>query len=73
MFTAILPEQGLGIALKIADGATRASECAIAALLVKLGALDANDPMVKKRLNPDVPNFAGINTGEIKTAPGFPA
>lgn len=73
VFTAILPEQGLGIALKIADGATRASECAIAALLVKLGALDANDPMVKKHLNPDVPNFAGINTGEIKIAPGFPA
>ncbi|WP_417253373.1 asparaginase [Celeribacter sp.] len=73
VFTAILPEQGLGVALKIADGATRASECAIAALLVKLGALDANDPLVKKRLNPDVPNFAGINTGEIKPAAGFPA
>ena len=26
---AILPEQRLGIALKVADGATRASECAI--------------------------------------------
>ncbi len=73
VFTAILPEQGLGVALKIADGATRASECAIAALLVKLGALDANDPLVKKRLNPDVQNFAGINTGEIKPAAGFPA
>ncbi|WP_417245258.1 asparaginase [Celeribacter sp.] len=73
VFTAILPEQGLGVALKISDGATRASECAIAALLVKLGALDANDPLVKKRLNPDVPNFAGINTGEIKPAAGFPA
>ncbi|WP_417240264.1 asparaginase [Celeribacter halophilus] len=73
VFTAILPEQGLGVALKITDGATRASECAIAALLVKLGALDANDPLVKKRLNPDVPNFAGINTGEIKPAAGFPA
>ncbi|PTQ74967.1 asparaginase [Celeribacter persicus] len=72
VFTAILSEQGLGVALKIGDGATRASECAIAAILVKLGALDANDPLVKKRLNPDVPNFAGINTGEIKPATGFP-
>ncbi len=72
VFTAILPEQKLGVALKISDGATRASECAIAAILVKLGALDANDPLVKKRLNPDVPNFAGINTGEVKPAEGFP-
>ena len=73
VFTAILPDQGLGVAVKIADGATRASECAIAALLVKLGVLDGNDPVVKKRLNPEVPNFAGIITGEIRTAAGFPA
>ena len=32
VFVAILPDQGLGVALKIEDGATRASECAIAAL-----------------------------------------
>lgn len=72
VFTAILPEQGLGVALKITDGGTRASECAIAAILVKLGALDPNDPRVKKRLNPGIPNFAGTNTGEIKPAEGFP-
>lgn len=65
-YVAILPEQELGVALKITDGTTRASECAIAAILVKLGVLDANDPMVKKRMNPDILNFAGLNTGEIK-------
>lgn len=65
-FVAILPEQELGVALKITDGATRASECAIAAILVKLGVLDANDPMVKKRMNPDVLNRAGQHTGEIR-------
>lgn len=31
VFVAILPEPGLGVALKIEDGATRASECAVAA------------------------------------------
>ncbi|WP_417258377.1 asparaginase [Celeribacter sp.] len=72
VFTAILPEQGLGVALKITDGATRASECVIAGLLVKLGALDANDPVVRKYLNPEIKNFAGIVTGEIKLAEGFP-
>ncbi|UWQ13830.1 asparaginase [Aliiroseovarius sp. M344] len=65
-FVAILPEQELGVALKITDGATRASECAIAAILVKLGVLDANDPMVRKRMNPDVLNRAGQHTGEIR-------
>ncbi|MCK8465317.1 asparaginase [Aliiroseovarius sp. S1339] len=65
-FVAILPDQELGVALKITDGATRASECAIAAILVKLGVLDARDPMVKKRMNPDVLNYAGLHTGEIR-------
>ncbi|MCI2395370.1 asparaginase [Aliiroseovarius sediminis] len=65
-FVAILPEQELGVALKVTDGATRASECAIATILVRLGVLDAGDPMVKKRMNPVVKNFAGLDTGEIR-------
>lgn len=39
VFAAIVPETGLGIALKIDDGAARASETAIATLLEKLGLL----------------------------------
>ena len=65
-FVAILPEQELGVALKISDGATRASECAIATILVRLGVLDVNDPMVKNRMNPAVKNRAGQDTGEIR-------
>ncbi|WP_424942616.1 asparaginase [Aliiroseovarius crassostreae] len=65
-FIAILPEQKLGVALKVNDGSTRASECAIAAILARLGVADPADPMVKKRLNPRVVNFAGVDTGEIK-------
>ena len=38
------PTRGLGVALKIEDGATRASECAIAAILVRLGAIAAERP-----------------------------
>ena len=44
VFVAILPDQGLGVALKIADGATRASEVAMTALLIRLGALDDCHP-----------------------------
>jgi L-asparaginase II len=39
VYAAMLPERGLGIALKIDDGATRASEAAIAFLLIALGAV----------------------------------
>jgi L-asparaginase II len=44
VFTAILPEKQLGIALKIADGGKRASETAIATLLVRAGVLDRDHP-----------------------------
>ncbi len=44
VFTAILADLGLGIAVKIADGATRAAETTVAALLVRLGVLDPAHP-----------------------------
>lgn len=40
VYAAALPEQGLGVALKVADGATRASQAAIVAVLRHLGGLD---------------------------------
>ena len=60
VYVAILPEQKLGVALKITDGATRGSECAIAAILVKLGVLDANHPATLKRMNAPQYNRRGI-------------
>ncbi|MBY6002874.1 asparaginase [Salipiger bermudensis] len=71
-FVAILPQRGLGLALKITDGATRAADCAVAALLVQLGVLDAADPEVQRFLCPPIHNRAGIEVGAIRTAPGFP-
>ncbi|WP_236016668.1 asparaginase [Salipiger abyssi] len=65
-FIAILPQRGLGVALKIADGATRASEAAFAAIMVKLGVLDPAHPDVKRFLNPEIRNKRGIVTGEIR-------
>lgn len=70
-FIAILPEQKLGIALKAACGTTRAAECAIAALLVKLGVLDANHPATLKRMNAIIKNWRGIETGVLKPAAGL--
>ncbi|MBW4706933.1 asparaginase [Roseobacter sp. YSTF-M11] len=67
-FIGILPEQKLGIALKIADGATRASECAIAAILVKLGVLEPDHPATRKRLNAPITNRRDVQTGWIRPA-----
>jgi len=71
VFVAIIPEKRLGIALKIVDGATRASEAAICALLVRLGVLDADHPATRKRLEAVQTNWRGIETGVVRTAPGF--
>jgi L-asparaginase II len=70
-FIAILPEQKLGIALKAACGTTRAAECAIAAILVKLGVLEAAHPATVKRMNAPIKNWRGVETGTLRPAPGL--
>ena len=70
-YIAILPEKGLGIALKATCGTTRAAEAAIAALLVRLGILDANHPATLKRINAPIENWRGIQTGVLKPAAGL--
>lgn len=72
VYVAILPDLRLGVALKIVDGANRASQCAMAAILVSLGALQVNHPLVQKYLTPVQRNRRGIDTGFIRPAAGFP-
>jgi len=64
MFIAIIPGLKLGISVKIEDGGTRASEAVIAALLIRLGVLDAAHPASLKRLGP-IHNWDGLQTGRI--------
>lgn len=66
VFVAILPEHGLGVAVKIEDGAHRASEAAIAAILVKLGVLQADHPATQKFLNAPITNWRGTHCGTIR-------
>ena len=68
-FNAILPDRKLGISLKISDGTTRASECAMAAILVKLGALEPDHPAVSNVMNAPIRNRRKIQTGWIRPAP----
>jgi len=65
VFIAIIPEKRIGVALKITDGATRASEAAIAAILVKLGVLDPAHPTAKSLMAPDIRNWDGLVIGRI--------
>lgn len=71
VFVAILPEQKRGIALKIVDGGTRASEAAITALLIRLGALDPAHPVVEDLIPSVQKNWRGLVTGQMRVAPGF--
>jgi L-asparaginase II len=71
VYVAIVPAMGLGIALKIVDGAARAKEAAITALLVRVGALDAAHPVAQKRLGTDLRNWRGLRIGELRLAAGF--
>ncbi|MEO6300001.1 MAG: asparaginase [Paracoccaceae bacterium] len=71
VYVAILPDQKRGIALKITDGGHRASEAVITALLIRLGALAADHPYARKRLNAVQKNWRGKETGILQLAPGF--
>lgn len=70
-FNAILPELNLGVALKISDGTTRAAECAMAAILVKLGVLEPDNPTTQLFMNAPIRNRREVQTGWIRPAPAL--
>ncbi len=73
VYCACLPDFGLGIALKIDDGAGRAAEVAVAALLDHIGALDAGTrKALAEHIRPTVRSRLGFEAGEIRPAEGFP-
>lgn len=72
VFVAILPGEGLGVAVKVVDGAGRAAEAAIAGLLVHLGLLEPGDPAVQRRIAARQINRRGLDTGVLRLAAGFP-
>ncbi|MGE5545773.1 MAG: asparaginase [Solirubrobacterales bacterium] len=66
-YTAIIPEKGWGVALKIDDGAGRAAEVAILAVLTKLGMLTAEESRdLADRIAVPLPNVAGKIVGEVR-------
>jgi L-asparaginase II len=66
VFCGMLPTLGLGVAIKMWDGAARAAEVAMATLLGHLGVLpaDQRDEIV----HPPVRNVVGLLVGEMRPA-----
>jgi L-asparaginase II len=72
VYMAAIPAKGLGIAVKIEDGATRAAEVALATLLARYGGFDdAQLARLDALANPPLSNAAGLRVGQIKPDPNF--
>jgi L-asparaginase II len=75
MYCAALPEQGLGLALKMDDGNTaRACEVALAALVrAWVPARDAGQrELLESLTNVTLSNWNGIEVGRLAAAEGLP-
>lgn len=69
VFCAAFPETGLGVALKIDDGASRASEALMAATVLACAGLnDSQKAAVVPMANPPVVNRMDLRVGEIRVA-----
>jgi L-asparaginase II len=67
VFCAALPGQGLGVALKCLDGASRASEVMMATLIAKLVPMDeAERAKFQRFVTPVMKNWNGITVGSIR-------
>ncbi|MEK9662589.1 MAG: asparaginase, partial [Alphaproteobacteria bacterium] len=72
MFTAALPALGLGVAVKIEDGAARGSETAMANILAGLGVFDDRATAALARwLTQPLSNWAGTDIGTVRAAPAL--
>jgi L-asparaginase II len=67
VFCAALPDQGLGIALKCVDGASRASEVMMAALIARLLPMnEAEAAKFRRFVTPVMKNWNGITVGGLR-------
>lgn len=66
VYCVALPELGLGLAVKCADGAGRAAEVVTAALIERF--LRPNEPDFADLVRPKLTNWNGITVGEVRPA-----
>lgn len=65
---AAIPALGLGVVVKVDDGAGRAAETAMAAVLIKLGALAAGSKAAARFVNAPIRNWHGDICGDRRPA-----
>jgi L-asparaginase II len=66
VYAAILPESGVAIAVKVRDGASRASQVATAFLMKAFGAMtEAESVRLSHHTEPEITNWAGDIVGKI--------
>jgi L-asparaginase II len=73
VYCAALPEQGLGIAVKCDDGAGRAAEVAMAALLSRFLPLESDRAALEPFVRPVLRNWNGIAVGGMRPTPALTA
>jgi len=67
VYCAALPQQGLGIALKCDDGASRAAQAIMAAVIARFLPLAANERAALLRcVEPSLRNWNGFEVGQIR-------
>ncbi|WP_150288054.1 asparaginase [Rhabdaerophilum calidifontis] len=72
VYCAALPEAGLGIALKIEDGASRAAEIVMAALIARFLPLAAQEAAAIAALaDKPLTNWNGVEFGRLRPAPAL--
>jgi L-asparaginase II len=64
VYCAALPEEGLGLAVKCDDGATRAAEVMTAALIARF--LKSSDGALERFVRPTLRNWNGITVGQLR-------
>ena len=73
VYAACVPKRRLGLALKVEDGAGRAAQVAVLALLDALGAFGPQaSAALAERRRPQLRNHAGLVVGRIEPAAGWP-
>ena len=72
VFCAAIPEYGLGVALKCDDGATRAAEIMMSAVLRHIGVLtEEMEAKLSRRIIMPLENRNGIHVGEVRPTAAF--
>jgi len=71
VFVAIVPETGMGVAVKIEDGGTRAAEATITQILIGMRVLDPNHRVARQYTYGPIRNRRNMETGYLKPVEGL--